>query len=57
MIQDHTPNVAPVEVVAEPDYTDVQFYADLKKSSKRLNAMVAEALKDESEGKTREFPV
>ena len=37
-------------------YTDTQFYADLKKASKRLDAMAAEALNEHAEGKTRKFP-
>jgi len=49
----------PVGIVlsGESGYTDAQFYADLKKASKWLDAMEAEALKEEAEGKTREFPV
>lgn len=48
----------PSELVAHGnEYTDKQFYADLRKSSKRLDAMAAEALKNEAKGKTREFPV
>lgn len=39
------------------EYTDAQFYADLKKASNWLDAMEAEALKEDAEGKTREFPV
>jgi len=43
--------------VCKSEYTDKQFHADLKKASKRLDAMAGEALRDEAEGKTREFPV
>lgn len=39
------------------EYTDEQFHADLKKASKRLDAMVAEALEEDAQGKTRKFPV
>lgn len=41
----------------ENEYTDEQFHADLTRSNKRLDAMAAEALRDEAEGRTREFPV
>jgi hypothetical protein len=40
----------------ETEYTDEQFYADLKNASKHLDAMVEEAIRDEREGRTREFP-
>jgi hypothetical protein len=39
------------------EYTDQQFHADLKKAGKRLDAMVAEALEEDAQGKTRKFPV
>lgn len=41
----------------ESEYTDEQFYADLKKARKRLDAMVAAALEEDARGETREFPV
>ena len=37
-------------------YTDAQFYADLEKASKQLNAMLKEALEEHAQGKTRKFP-
>ena len=40
----------------DPEYTDEQFHADLKKASKRLDAMANEALKEDAQGKTRKFP-
>ena len=40
----------------EGEYTDKQFYADLKKASKRLDAMAAKALKEDAQGKTKKFP-
>jgi len=48
----------PVDIVScKGGYTDEQFYADLKKASKRLDAMEAEALEEDAQGKTRKFPV
>jgi hypothetical protein len=49
----------PTEVVQdqEPEYTDEQFYADLRKAKKQLDAMEKQALKEYREGKTRKFPV
>jgi len=37
-------------------YTDAQFFADLKKSSKRRRQMIAEALEEDAKGETLEFP-
>ena len=45
-----------VLVAERPEYTDEQFAADLKKASKRLDQMVAEALEEDAKGKTLEFP-
>lgn len=42
---------------SEFEYTDEQFHADLKKASSKLDAMIAKAIKDDEEGKTRKFPV
>lgn len=39
------------------DYTDEQFYADLKKSKKALDRMARQAEREYKRGKTREFPV
>jgi hypothetical protein len=41
----------------ESEYTDEQFHADLRKASKHLDSMVRQALKEDAEGKTREFPM
>jgi hypothetical protein len=41
----------------EPEYSDDQFYADIKKASKRLDLMESKALKEEAQGKTRKFPM
>lgn len=40
----------------ETDYTDTQFYADLKKARKSLDRMKRKALKEHAQGKTRKFP-
>ena len=40
----------------EPEYSDEQFHADLKKASKRLDVMADKALKEHAQGKTRKFP-
>ena len=40
-----------------PEYTDEQFYADLRKSKKKLDRLERRALKDHAKGKTRRFPV
>lgn len=39
------------------EYTDEQFAADLQKSSKELDIMEEQALKEHKEGKTQEFPL
>lgn len=41
---------------SEVDYSDEQFATDLRKASKTLDRMAAEALKAHAEGKTRRFP-
>jgi putative addiction module CopG family antidote len=40
----------------EPEYSDEQFYADVRKSSKQLDAMESKALEEHAQGKTRKFP-
>jgi hypothetical protein len=40
----------------EPEYTDEQFYTDIKKSSDALDLMAQEALEEHAQGKTRKFP-
>jgi hypothetical protein len=52
---DRTP--PPIDITPEREYTDEQFYADLKKASKQLDKMVQEALEEDAQGKTRKFPV
>lgn len=51
--------VSPVDMMPaqESDYTDIQFVSDLKKVSKQLDSMAAEALKEHAQGNTQEFPV
>ncbi len=39
------------------DYTDEQFYADLRKSKRALDRMARQAEREYKRGKTREFPV
>ena len=52
----HTPQT--IDLMAHVgEYTDEQFHRDLKKASKKLDAMEEQALKEFKEGKTREFPV
>lgn len=59
-----TPNIpfiitntpAPIAIVAKDEYTDDQFHADLKKASKWLKAMAADASREYAEGKTEIFP-
>ena len=47
-----------VEVISyASEYTDEQFYADLRKASAALDRMAEEALEEDAQGKTREFPV
>jgi hypothetical protein len=41
----------------EFQYTDEQFTADLQKSSKKLDMMEEQALKEHKEGKTQKFPL
>lgn len=56
-INDRTPFLGNTVLSLEPDYSEKQFYADLRKSSKQLDLMVAKALEEHAKGKTREFPV
>lgn len=51
----HTP--LPIAIALEPEYTDEQFYADLRKAGKQLDAMEKQALEEYRQGKTRKFPV
>ena len=44
-------------VTEEEEYTDEQFYADIKKAGPRFDEMIQKALEDEAAGRTREFPV
>ena len=53
--EDHTP--FDIALLEEPQYTDAQFSADLRKASKRLDAMVKQALEEDAQGKTRKFPM
>lgn len=41
---------------AELGYTTEQFHADLKRASRKVKSMAAEARKDYREGKTEQFP-
>ena len=41
---------------AELGYTNEQFHADLKRASRKVKSMAAEARKDYREGKTEQFP-
>jgi len=52
-----TPSVVNIIPKQESEYTDEQFHADLRKASKHLDSMVRQALKEDAEGKTREFPM
>ena len=38
------------------DYSDTQFYADLRKASKKLDLMIKQALDEDARGETLEFP-
>ena len=56
-VSDCTALPADIALYQEPEYSDAQFYADIKKASKRLDLMVNGALKEHAQGKTRKFPV
>lgn len=56
IISDATPSPIDITLYLESDYTEAQFYADLRKSSKKLDSMVKRALKEDARGKTRKFP-
>jgi len=45
-----------ITVLDGTDYTDSQFYADLKRNSDALNRLEAEALAQHQAGLTVEFP-
>lgn len=53
----HTPLPIAIALDEEPEYSDEQFYADLRKASKQLDAMEQQALEEYRQGKTRKFPV
>ena len=57
LMSDRTPLPVDIALYQEPEYSDAQFYADIKKASKRLDLMVNGALKEHAQGKTRKFPV
>ena len=46
-----------VAALEKPEYTDEQFYADIKKASNKLDLMESKALEAEAQGKTRKFPM
>jgi len=51
---------SPVPVAPQPqetEYSDEQFYADLRKASKRLDEMEREALEEHARGETLKFPL
>lgn len=55
-VTDCTPSPE-INVFQEADYSDEQFYADLRKASKQLDLMERKALEEYAQGKTRKFPV
>ena len=57
LVSNHT--LLPVEIALsdETDYSDEQFYADLRKASKQLDLMESKALEEYAQGKTRKFPM
>jgi hypothetical protein len=57
LVTDRTPLPVNIALSEEPEYSDDQFYADIKKASKRLDLMESKALKEEAQGKTRKFPM
>ena len=57
LLTDRSPLPVEIALPQETDYTEAQFSADLKKASKKLDAMVKKALEDDAQGKTRDFPV
>ena len=57
LVTDRTPLPVDVALYQEPEYSDEQFHADLRKASKQLDLMENKALEEHAQGKTRKFPV
>ena len=53
---DRTPPPVDIAAVHEVEYSDEQFYADLRKSKKQFDEMAKKAMKEDRQGKTRRFP-
>ena len=56
-VMDRTPLPFEITLSQETDYSDMQFYADLRKASKQLDLMERKALEEYAQRKTRKFPV
>ena len=57
VVTDFTPLPVDIPLSEEPEYSDEQFHADLRKASKQLDLMESKALEEHAQGKTRKFPV
>jgi len=57
LISNRTPLPVDIALYQEPEYSDEQFHADLRKASKQLDLMENKALEEHAQGKTRKFPV
>jgi hypothetical protein len=56
LLSARTPLPVDITLSQEPEYSDEQFHADLRKASKKLDLMESKALEEHAQGKTRKFP-
>ena len=54
--EDFTTSPNNITLYKGPDYSDEQFYTDLRKAGKRFDALAEKALSDHAQGKTEKFP-